>query len=329
MGRKKLSFRPDALRKGIDDHDLYKMTRDGELRRIRPGVYSAQPRDEDRRKHHIIEIRAAMAKLRADAVVSHISAAALHDLPLRDLGLERVHMTRRPPASGRIGRIRHMHVAPLAPDEVTEVGGMPVTNIARTVVDLARTTDFSRGVAIGDGALNAAVSTEDQLRSAARRARLLTGAGKAQAAVAYMDYRSESPGESLSRIELDRIGAPAAQLQRVIRAGGTRLGRVDFFFASEGIAGEFDGEEKYRDPDPARHPDGSSQVVIEEKDRENELHRCGLIVARWTWKDLHTPGRLARIIDDARELAGIMPAPRIDPPDPRDTYVPRRRKGSS
>ncbi|WP_440588737.1 type IV toxin-antitoxin system AbiEi family antitoxin [Geodermatophilus sabuli] len=79
-----------------------------------------------------------MAALRRPAVVSHQSAAVLHGLPLRGVGLARVHVTRQPPASGELGRFLRCQVARLPDDDVMTVDGLAVTSPARTTVDLAR-----------------------------------------------------------------------------------------------------------------------------------------------------------------------------------------------
>jgi hypothetical protein len=48
----------------------------------------------------------------ADAVVSHVSAAALHGLVLWNVDLDRVHVTRDRRSCGRRTKVLHVHDAP-------------------------------------------------------------------------------------------------------------------------------------------------------------------------------------------------------------------------
>ncbi len=324
MGRKRLLFRANAVGNGIDDHALQRMCNQGDLARVRPGVY-ATPGDAatDITTRHVIAVHAAMAKQRTNAVVSHVSAAAIHGLPLWDLSLAQVHLTQPGTAGGHTTRRRHQHMAHLSPAQVTEVGGLPVSTVARTIVDLARTVQFDRAVAVGDAALNNAMTTVDELLTEIERLPGRSGAKRARAAVLAMDPRSESIGESWSRIVMDRAGLPPRDLQRVIRVNGDLLGRADYFFDEHGIVGEFDGRVKYsRQIDDPRDP---GEIAWDEKKREDRLRDAGLEVMRWTWADLAAPHRLLSLFDSARRRAEASPAPIIDAVDPRDAYVPRRR----
>ena len=69
----------------------------GRLRR--PGTPDESP------SVHRLLVRATLAGLRRPAVVSHQSAAVLHGLPLWDVPLDRVHITRRPRAWNDTGAV--------------------------------------------------------------------------------------------------------------------------------------------------------------------------------------------------------------------------------
>jgi hypothetical protein len=96
-----------------------------------------------------------MGTLRRPAVVSHQSAAVLIGLPLWEVPLDRVHITRRPPASSQATGPLRAHVARLRDDEVMTVEGLAVTDPTRTVLDLARSLPFESAVVAVDAALNA------------------------------------------------------------------------------------------------------------------------------------------------------------------------------
>lgn len=319
--------RRNALASGFTDHRLRKMCEGGSLERIRPGVYTMPGQfDDDRAARHVIAIRAAVAKQRTPAVVSHASAAAMHGLPLWDIDLERVHLTQDGESGGHRSERRHLHRSTLTGDQITAIAGIAVTSVARTVVDVARTVDFARAVAVGDAALNNALTTRDELIAEAMRLRGKHGGGRALTVVHALDHRAESPGESWSRIIMNRDDLPAREMQRVIRADGRFLARVDFYFDRYGIAGEFDGEIKFRGrsntPNDARSPE---EVAWDEKKREDLLREFGLEVMRWTWEDLYQPGRLPDLYAKAVARASGRPAPMIDPPNPNDVYVPRMK----
>lgn len=323
MGGYELLHRVGALAAGIDDYDLARMRRRNELHTIRPGVYTRERPVPDTDAEQLARILAALAKTGRPAAVSHVSAALLHGLAVWNIDRSLVHMTRRGSGGGHASTRRRLHTAPLDPADVTYIGGIPVTTVARTVVDLARSEDFTHGAVVGDCALNNALTCPDELHDALSRCRGMAGCRRARAVLDALDQRCESPGETRARLLMDKEGLPRPELQRVIRHGGVSLGRVDFYFADHGIVGEFDGKAKYTDPeysggDPA-------EVKWREKRREDRLADRGFVIVRWAWEDLSKPDVFRALFETARRRAGAMPPPRIDPPNPADEYRPRRR----
>lgn len=90
--------------------------------------------------------------------MSHQSAAVLHGLPMWPDLLDRVHVIRPRAGGGRRGRLVHVHPAPLGDGDVVEMNGMPMTSLARTVADCARTLSNTGGVGVGDAALRAGLA---------------------------------------------------------------------------------------------------------------------------------------------------------------------------
>jgi hypothetical protein len=238
-------------------------------------------------RHHLL-VRATMASLRRPAVVSHQSAAVLHGLPLWGVRLDRVHITRRPPASSEVGRCLRTHVARLADHEVTTVDGLPVTDPVRTALDLARSLPLEPAVVVLDAALHLELVQEPLLVSRAREVAGTRGSRAAARALALADARSESVGESRSRVLLHRLGLAPSTLQRTIRsASGLVLGRADFAWEEERVVGEFDGRIKYGRA--LRPGQDSGDAVFEEKRREDAFRDEDWGVVRWTWSEL-VPG---------------------------------------
>src|SRR3954469_4011004 len=223
--------RAEAVGSGWSDAELARLVRRGELARLQRGAYLTDPssRSLEAAGRHALQVRATIAELRLPSVVSHASAAALHDLPLWRGPLGRVHVLRRPPASGA-GRSRlHLHVARYDDEQVTVVEGVLVTDATRTVVDVARTESFESAVVAADAALRRRLTSPARLRECLERMGGVPGVRTAARVLAFADGLSESVGESRSRVVLHRLALPDPDLQvRVLRSDGSEIGRCDF-----------------------------------------------------------------------------------------------------
>ncbi len=164
-----------------------------------PGGETAPIRELDEHRRRAV---AAVPGLPDGAVLSHVSAACLLDLPCWELPLLRgpVHATRPRPGPA-INRVQlAVRVGRLAPDETTLVDGVPVTTVARTLVDLGRWADLPTAVICTDAALREGMVTPADLHEALERAFGMMGVPKARIAVAFADGRSRSVAESRIRI---------------------------------------------------------------------------------------------------------------------------------
>ena len=112
---------------GASPAAIARLVREGQLVPIRRGVLAVAGAPADDRR----TARAA-ALASPDAVVSHRSAAWLHQLITRQPNLVDLTTQRRPiKALGVRG-----HQAELSPEEITDCDGIPLTSIVRTLVDL-------------------------------------------------------------------------------------------------------------------------------------------------------------------------------------------------
>lgn len=277
---------------GVTDAELRRAHRNGAVVRPCRGAYLAA--DDDRAGdpvwRHTVRVRAIASHLSPDAVVSHQSAAALHGLWLWKVPLDRVHVVRDRDHGGRRTRSLHVHPAPLAPDEIVEVGSLAVTSVARTVADLARTVPFEPAVVAADSALRPGgerrAITQPDLLAAVRGGRGRTGNAAAERIARFADGASTGVPESRSRVAIHRAGLPAPVQQRHVYDGlGGWLATVDFWWdGAPAVVGEFDGKVKYgRSLRPGR---SEGDAVFEEKIREDLLRAENLAVVRWTWRDL-------------------------------------------
>ena len=99
-----------------------------------------------------------------------------------------------------------------------------------------------------------------------------------------VDVRSESVGESFSRVRFWRWGVPAPILQLEVRdPNGGLVGRCDLG-SPFGTIGEFDGRVKYG---LLLKPGQTAEdVLLAEKRREERLRELGWQVVRWGWANL-------------------------------------------
>jgi hypothetical protein len=274
---------------GYDPNELARLLRRGELARVRRGAYaSAGGEDLVREEKHRRLIYATAPQLFDGSVVSHGSAAALHRLPVWAAAIERVHVTRSRSGHGKRRRLVHAHSAPLDETDIVLVDGIAVTSIARTVLDLARTLPMEQAVALGDRAVREGLSP-DTLAAGLLRMERWPGVRKARRTVDFLDPRSESVGESVSRVRLHLDGLLAPELQQeIIAPDGRVVARVDFLWKEQHTVGEFDGKVKYG---RTLHPGQDvEEVLADEKIREDLIRDCDLQVARWIWRDLYRPG---------------------------------------
>ncbi|HEY0814637.1 MAG TPA: hypothetical protein VGE11_15265 [Pseudonocardia sp.] len=288
-------LRPGLLAAGVTDDEVRRLLRRGELAVVERGAYldPADPRLRRPEERHVLQVAAALPRIATDSVVSHQSAAVLYGLPVWNLPLTRVHVTRPRRSSGlRTGRL-HVHTAPLEADEISLVGGRAVTSVARTLVDLARTVGFEEAVAVLDAALHRHLVTRDELLVALERTAGWRGAPRGRRAVDFADPRPMSVGESRSRVAMARLGVATPVLQwKVVGSGGIVLGTADFGWPDHGYAGEFDGFVKYgRLLRPGQVP---ADVVFAEKRREDGMRTVLRGLARWVWAEIDTFEEVAR-----------------------------------
>jgi hypothetical protein len=292
-------LRPALLGAGITDDELRRLRRRGELAPLAAGAYvdPADPRLRRPGSRHALLVAAALPRVAADAVVSHVSAAVLHGLPVWDVPLGRVHTT-RPRRSGglRTGRL-HVHTAPLDPEDVVDLAGTAVTSVERTLLDLGRTVGFEQAVVPTDAARRRHLTDRAALLAALGRVARWPGAPRARRVVAFADPGADGVGESRSRVAMARFGVLPPVLQwPVVGPDGRVLGTADFGWPEHGVAGEFDGLVEYGRL--VRAGQVPADVLVDEKRREDAMRSVLRGVVRWTWGELGeftaVAGRLPR-----------------------------------
>lgn len=239
----------------------------GRLVPVRRGWY-ARPGDDADRAAAI-----AVANARAATVISHRSAAAMHGLPIVGARASVPEITVPPRWAGNAAHV-HLHRATLRPEDLIVADGVPVTSIARTLIDLGRSRPTTTAVAALDKALHEGWVDYDDLDDVVRMCWNWPGIRRAHRAVRLADGRAESPLESVSRLVMRALRLPPPEPQVWVRSRIGVRSRLDFYWKEFGVAGEADGRAKYR-------------VDPEERDREKErqefLEDDNLVFVRWGW----------------------------------------------
>jgi very-short-patch-repair endonuclease len=281
----------------MNPDDVQGMRRRREWVSLRAGAYveAGVLRNLDPAQRHLLLIDATMPNVAPDAVLSHLSAACQLGIDLWQPNLRAVQLTRPGAASGHRRRSLQTFRAPVDDDEIVMLRGHRTTGPARTITDLARSLPFEAAVVAADAALQRKLVTADQLTQAARRSPRRPGMRGAHLVAAFADGRSESVGESKSRVLVHNLGLPKPEPQFKVRAAnGHVFARCDFGWPRYRTIGEFDGAEKYG---RLLKPDESAgDKIVQEKLREEVIRDLGWKVVRWTWDELDDPQSLARKI---------------------------------
>lgn len=280
-----LTTRAELLLQGYDDDEIRRRVKAGTLQRLFRGVYASADPDADDvglEEQHLLRARAAARVGDPSLVLSHVTAGVAYGLPVPRASLAHVHMIKPDGTGGsHVDGVRLTRTT-LLPHEATDVDGLRVTSVARTLADLGRTVAPGWALAAHDQAFRELLGTPASVQETLVRMRGIPGVRTARRVLESSDPLAESPAESLSRMLFIEAGLAPDALQREFHhAEG--IDRVDFWWA-DGVVGEFDGEAKYHaNARPGQSPE---KVVWLEKRREDRLRRLGLIVVRWIWDDL-------------------------------------------
>jgi hypothetical protein len=287
-----LITRQDLLLDGLSSTAIQRQRKAGSMTVLRRGVYTPTGAFGALGLEYRHATRARAVALSAPGVViSHLSAAVLHLLPVRPAGLRKVHATRISTSGGTSDHARVIHIGRLAEDEIVEIDGTRTTSLARTLVDLARYESFEASVIAADTAFHLRPTIVDDVVEILSRSRRLRGHPTARQALLFADGRSESVGETRLRVFLRQIGLPPPELQCEVFGGRDDfLGRTDLAVLEAGALIEFDGMVKYG---KAFNPHRTEMEVLRaEKVREESLWAAGWQVFRVVWPDLDRPEEL-------------------------------------
>jgi hypothetical protein len=316
--KRMLRSRAELIDRGWRDRRIRAAVEEKTLVRVRRGWFVTREAWDGlwAEGRHLVEVAAAASDMAGGShVFSHVSAAVLWGLPLFRLVPTRVHVTGSTvmKASNTLGVSRHEDRLP--DEDVTAIDGILCTSLERTVLDVARFVSAEAAVAVADAAL--AVSTVrghayDEAEATRWREALtrravdggaIRGIRQARRVIDFADGRAQLPGESVSRLQLVRLGFDKPRLQVPVAGPGGTTYWIDLGLDDVDAFGEFDGKTKYLD-ESQRSGLPLEEVLLREKQREDWVrgttHRR---LARWGDEHIGTPELLGARL----ESFGIRP----------------------
>jgi very-short-patch-repair endonuclease len=271
---------------GLEPQAIQRRIASGRLKPLHAGVYAVGHTKLTPQGY----LMAAVLALGPGAVLSHVSAASHHGL--RRTNQAKVDVTTH--VSGQRGtkRIRAHRTRVLHPDDWTIADGIPVTSVARTLLDLA------------------AELTNEQLLDALDEAVRLEvfDLGAIDRAIQRTPHRKGVP--TLSKLLTDYRGAPdlrswlERRFRHMVRAAGlpepvynaTVAGyTVDAYFAGSGLVVELDSRRYHLTP----------RVFESDKVKDAALQRAGHPVLRITDKRMKQEPEA--VLDDLVALNAMPP----------------------
>jgi very-short-patch-repair endonuclease len=236
-----------------------------ELLELLPGVYSPRPVPGSSRQ------RMWAAALWSGGVISHRSAASLWQLPVPRSTV--VHVT---VADGRFRRAVagvQTHRVPLARLHRISYDGLPVTDRARTLVDLLRTERLGAARGLLDRALQQDWLGEYDVEAAYRGEPGRTGNGQLRRLLAELEPGAQAESERRMHRLLRSAGITGWTPQYQVRLPRS-IALLDIAFPEQKLAIEVDGR---------RYHDDRSDRFETDRERQNDLVALGWRVIRVTW----------------------------------------------
>ncbi len=298
--------------RGFSSRQVTAWVRDGVLSVVRRGVYTTATLWDSWDEYvarPMARIRAAALAIEIPFVFSHDTAAIVHGLPLLRPQDAAVHISREDMRGSRVRGGIHHHGARFRAARAQVVDDLPVLDMARTVVDIAREHGYRDGLVAADGAMQLGV-TREQMRAAATEMAGWPYCLTVRAVVKHADPGAESVIETLGRELLEELGLGPVETQfPVVVQGGVVW--CDMRVGCHIVEG--DGRVKSRPVADGGLADRDLERILwDERKRQREVCSVGLGMSRLVYADFW---------GDARERA----KERIL----REEEVTRRRFGDS
>ncbi len=245
-------------------------------------------------------IRAALCIHPPSAFASHVSAAAVHGLPVPDPPFVHVTVNRekdrryRPEIKCHVTKRRLRTVA---------VRGIKVTNLVDTFISCAGMLSLVDLVILGDAMVRKFAITARQLRRACARSSDYY-AGLARAGAAYVRDRVDSPMETRLRMLIVLAGLPEPEVgYRIYNDDGTWRRRFDLCYPSIKLIVEYDGRQH------AESPEQWGSDIDRREEFDDEGYRLLIVRPAGIFKE---PARTLHRIHRQLVLRGLGDVPAIN-----------------
>jgi len=280
----------DAYVCGYHRESLSQLVRRGRALRVGPSAYVDRDRYEaaSPERRHELTTRAVVRTFEGRVYASHYSALTLMSLPVFGAPLDHIHVARAADSLSRRRPGLSIHTA-YGPNAGRLIGRTPCVAPALAILGAAMTCGIETGVVAADAALAAGQTTDHDLQTWLGKLSRHREVTQARQVVRLADARSESVGESRTRLLLNAIGFRPTPQVEVRDPQGRLVGRVDFLLERERIIVEFDGLMKYADAN-------GREALAAEKSREDRLRSLGYEFVRLTWADLSRPATVERLL---------------------------------
>ena len=272
-----------AIELGLSKRQILLRTSSGRWEPRRRGVYAISGAPPTERQ----VVLAACLAAGGAAAASELTAGRLWGLRLPQPAAIDLVGPRR-----RLDGVRSHQSTTLVPEDLTRLGALPLTSVARTLVDCAGAVAPEHLGAVVDDALRRGLVRLDQLRAVHER--VDTGPGR-RPTVAMRDVLEErrasySPGDSAPEAEIVAVltarGLPAPVLGHRVRVGRSRY-KLDISWPESMVGIEFDSWDFHR------------TFTSFHKDRER--HRR-LVAAGWTILLVTAQTDLDELVTDLHRL---------------------------
>jgi very-short-patch-repair endonuclease len=255
---------------GMSESAIARRLAAGRLHRIHPGAYAVG--------HTVLtwggKLRAAVLWGGEGAVVSHLPAACIWDLlssasPLIHLTVPQRSGASRPGV--RVHQARRLHA-----DDCAAVRGVPVTSLARTLLDLAETEPFARLERAVEQAERMRLLDPSAIERVIERNRGRRGIRPLRSVIASLDPKAAETSSRLEREFLRLVRGCGLPTPEVNVSVGPYV--VDFLWREQRLIVELDGYEHHQ----------TRTAFERDRSRDIQLKLAGYEVLRITHRRLHT-----------------------------------------
>lgn len=254
---------------GLSDSGVRARVRTGRLHCVHRGVYAVGHPRLTRRGLWMAAVLAGGP----GAVLSHRSAAALHDLRRSDRRTVDVSAPR-----GRSRAGLDVHRSLVGDEDRACVDGIPCTSVARTLLDLAEAVDRAGLERAVDRAEQVRLLDVRAIEEVLARANGRRGVGVLRSVLARFDPQRARTRSELEQRFLrlcDRAGVPRPRVNHLVDVAGETV-EVDFAWPRRRLAVETDGH--------AFH--GTRRSFEADRRRDQRLRRAGWETLRFTWRQV-------------------------------------------